>query len=147
MSRVTTPAEVRFWRHVDDTGTCWVWTASIRPDGYGEFRAGRLVKAHRFAYEHLIGPVPDGLHLDHLCRNRACVNPEHLDPVPNAVNIRRAWDHKHAQRPPRVAPAGVKHGVKSTYDTHGCRCDPCRDAAAAHNAATYARRKAARAVS
>lgn len=82
----------RFWAKVDKTGVCWLWTASVRRGGYGQFwsaRAGRIVGAHRWAYEEMVGPIPDGLYLDHLCRNPRCVNPEHLEPVTNGENLRR----------------------------------------------------------
>jgi hypothetical protein len=80
----------RFWSKVDKTETCWLWTASIDGDGYGWFRLyGRLERSHRIAYELLIGPIPDGLQLDHLCRNRGCVNPDHLEPVPLIENVMR----------------------------------------------------------
>jgi hypothetical protein len=68
---------------------CWIWT-SVTTKGYGRFRAGRFHRAHKLAYEHWVGPVPDGLVLDHKCRQRACVNPPHLEPVTNAVNLVRA---------------------------------------------------------
>lgn len=80
----------RFWSKVDKSGDCWLWTGCTQPPGYGRFRIEpRTVYAHRFAYEELVGPIPDGLVLDHLCRTPACVNPEHLEPVPQRVNIER----------------------------------------------------------
>lgn len=83
--------EERFWSKVDKDGPngCWQWMAGKNPRGYGSFRNGRMVAAHRYAYELLVGPIPEGLHLDHLCRNTSCVNPAHLEPVTCAENIRR----------------------------------------------------------
>ena len=87
----------RFWSKVDKSGDCWLWTASTFPSGgYGQFNVGskklgtrRPARAHRYAYEALIGPIPDGLQLDHLCREPLCVNPAHLEPVTQKVNILR----------------------------------------------------------
>lgn len=70
---------------------CIVWIGSINNFGYGQFgHNGRLVMAHRWSYEDNVGPIPDGLELDHLCRVPSCVNPDHLEPVTHAENITRA---------------------------------------------------------
>lgn len=89
-----TSAEDRFWAKVaipaDVLTGCWEWTAHIARNGYGRFQLkGAPVGAHRFAYEAVKGPIPEALHLDHLCRVRHCVNPAHLEAVTCAVNIRR----------------------------------------------------------
>lgn len=80
----------RFFNKVD-VGLCWEWTASLnRKGGYGSFRVGgRLVSAHRWLWETLVGPIPAKHDLDHLCRNRRCVNPDHLEPVTRSVNLAR----------------------------------------------------------
>lgn len=89
-------ASDRFWSKVDKSSPvgCWMWTASvIQANGYGQFNAGPhkgMMLAHRFAYELMVGPIPDGLQLDHLCRNKLCVNPDHLEPVSQRVNILRS---------------------------------------------------------
>lgn len=82
----------RFWAKVRPAhGTCWEWTGSRTKDGYGRFHwNGRLVQAHRLAYETLIETIqPPELKSDHLCRNPSCVNPLHIEPVTNAENCRR----------------------------------------------------------
>ena len=80
----------RFWSKVEKTPTCWLWTGSCNPKGYGQFRVGKKKPgAHRVAYEWLVGPIPEGMQLDHLCRVRNCVNSDHLEVVTNLENNRR----------------------------------------------------------
>lgn len=90
--------EARFWSKVDkdgpeprpELGPCWVWIAGKSHDGYGQFSvSGSMVYAHRYGYELTVGPVPDGLELDHLCRTRACVRGLHLEPVTTRENLLR----------------------------------------------------------
>lgn len=72
------------------TTGCWLWQGPAMGNGYGVFNVGhKHFSAHRFAYESLKGPIPEGLTIDHLCRNRACVNPDHMEPVTNVVNVMR----------------------------------------------------------
>ena len=75
---------------VDDSG-CWLWCTSLKESGYGLYSTGNSsVSAHRYSYELLVGAVPMGLELDHLCRVRRCVNPVHLEAVTHAENVRRS---------------------------------------------------------
>jgi hypothetical protein len=84
----TLPPRIR--SKFDATDDCWLWTASLR-DGYGQVRVGTSVRqAHLVIYELLIGAVPVGLDLDHLCRDRRCVNPAHLEPVTRQTNLLRS---------------------------------------------------------
>jgi hypothetical protein len=84
------PVTTRFWSKVEATASgCWVWTG-YRHEGYGKFGARRRTfYAHRFAFEEICGPVPEGLTIDHLCRNRACQHPLHMEPVTSGVNVLR----------------------------------------------------------
>lgn len=99
-------AAARFWSKVDrdgpiperagHLGPCWLWTGFIHPSGYGTFSVGKKNhRVHRYSYEQMVGPIPDGYHVDHLCFVPACVNPAHLEAVTPYENVRRssAWDH------------------------------------------------------
>lgn len=82
----------RFWSHVEKTDTCWLWTGALTGNGYGQIRLkdGSRHGVHRFAYELVVGPIPDGLYLDHICRVRNCVRPSHLEPVTPGENLLRS---------------------------------------------------------
>lgn len=81
----------RWFSKVHFTPDCWIWRGCRGPSGHGVMNiAGKTTGAYRVAYELFIGPVPTGLHLDHLCRNTWCVNPRHLEPVTRGENLRRA---------------------------------------------------------
>ena len=90
-----------FLEKIEKTSTCWLWKLSTDKDGYGQYGfGGKMVKAHRLSYQMFKGKIPDNEEIDHLCRNRACVNPEHLESVKHAENmfrskgIRRPLIHK-----------------------------------------------------
>jgi hypothetical protein len=87
----------RLLRRTTMVGCCWVHEGARTRDGYGRILVGsrtdgtrRNALAHRAAYEELVGPVPEGAELDHLCRRKACWNPLHVEPVPHRVNMKRS---------------------------------------------------------
>lgn len=88
------PMVDRIWEKVDATGDCWEWTASLN-DGYGAFFDNvnrKQWRAHRLVWTLLVGPIPKGMVLDHLCRVKSCVNPDHLEVVTQQENMRRgSW--------------------------------------------------------
>lgn len=84
----------RFWRYVTPVEGCWIWRGSVGTNGYPRIKAPAgmrptVLAAHRVGYEILVGPIPDGLELDHLCKTPLCVNPAHLEPVTRSENARR----------------------------------------------------------
>ena len=92
------PDHERFWEKVDRSGECWTYTGSLNEKGYGIFWSNseqRTMRAHRFAFEDQVGPIPEGMQLDHLCRNPACCRPSHLEPVTSGENTRRGNAGKH----------------------------------------------------
>ena len=122
--------EERFWPKVDKSGECWIWTAHQYGRGYGGFRIdGRQEYAHRVAYRLVIGPIPDDLQLDHLCRNRRCVRPDHLE----AVTVRENLLRGNGPTGERARQTHCKRGhlfdekntgTHSLYGTRRCRrCD------------------------
>lgn len=105
--------EERFWSKVEKTQSCWNWVGNINTNGYGAFTIGAndkiAIAAHRWSYQSLHGEIPDGLALDHICRNRACVNPDHLRPV----TMKQNTEHQ--------APRGRKStsGIRGVYPKDG----------------------------
>lgn len=123
------PEDVRFWSKVDADGDCWVWTCTLGDSGHGEFSlsvTNQYYSAHRWAWEHLVGPIPDGLTLDHLCRNPPCVNPDHLQPVPGRVNILRSYNPAAQNARKTHCPAG--HPYDHADGDGRRRCFACRRA-------------------
>lgn len=140
---VTQTVGERFWAKVAEGPgqyaelPCWEWTASLTLAGYAQFWTGtRQQMGHRFAYEEMIGAIPPGLELDHLCRVRSCVNPYHLEPVTRQVNLSRGLGCART-----ACPQGHAYDTKNTWVGQGrfagmrlCRtCD--RDGHAARRAA------------
>lgn len=136
-----TPNEtVRFWTKVDKSQDCWIWTGAKIPEGYGSFQVeGRQQGAHRISYEETKEKIPDGYVLDHLCRNKACVNPNHLEVVTNRTNILRGESmaaqnarkimckRGHLLNSDNLTPTGLRKGERNCK-----KCMRIRDAAYYH---------------
>lgn len=141
--------EDRFWGKVKKTETCWWWTAGCSSDGYGSFhvevdgkRASR--GAHAVAYELCIEKVPEGLEIDHLCRNRRCVNPAHLEPVPHKENVHRGEAGALCARRTHCPQGHTYDGV----NTQGRRiCSICRGVSSLRQSAVRRAKKQAKNVS
>jgi hypothetical protein len=132
---------------VDAETGCWVWQRAKNAKGYGRVLIGsrvdgtrRVVYAHRLSYELHVGPVPDGLDLDHLCRNTSCCNPAHLEPVTRRENVLRG--EAPAAKQWRLGECNRGHAFtpENTYVNKGKRyCRTCQRA----RMAAYLKRKAA----
>lgn len=113
----------RFWGKVDkQPNGCWVWTGCIIRNGYGQCRQAYV---HRMAWEQIRGPIPPGLQLDHLCRNRACCNPDHLEPVTNRENVVRGFGPTAINARKTECKRGHAYTEENTYHYRDGRRD-CR---------------------
>lgn|SRR5215510_7975723 len=145
-----TPME-RFLRHLEkngpiperrpDLGPCWVWRGFVQSTGYAKMRSGGAgspsVYVHRFAYAELVGEIPDGLDIDHLCAVRHCANPEHLEAVTSKENAKRRSASSHCQRGHEMS-----GGNLGTHPSSGTRfCRECRRTAHRENQRRKARLK------
>lgn len=141
MSHAAEPINQRFERNVypEPMTGCFLWGGYLNRAGYGTFyHSGESkVLAHRFAYEAAKGPIPEGLHLDHTCSVRCCVNPDHLEPVSLAENNRRTWQRGRQtagqfQAAKTHCPKGHEYDAANTYiDPKGPRvCRECTRVAA-----------------
>jgi hypothetical protein len=133
MPPVARPLDRRFDEMTQKSGSCWLWTGGLTRDGYGVFWVNRKQRrpAHRWSYEHFVGPIPEGLQIDHLCRVRRCVNPDHLEPVTNRENILRGDTFAAANGRKTHCPKGHPYEGENLYEIRGeRRCRACNRAAA-----------------
>lgn len=124
------PRRLGFWSNVDKSEGCWSWTGYRNALGYGVGGKGPgkaySKYAHVRSYQMLVGEVPDGMELDHLCRNPSCVNPAHLDPVTHQENVRRGLHGRVRTH----CPQGHPYDEANTYIYNGrSHCRTCNRAA------------------
>ena len=124
---------------VEEDG-CWLWHGWMRPDGWGQLTGpnGKTVGAHRAAWMIAVGPIPEGLAIDHLCNVRACVNPDHMELVTKGENTRRARGWAWQERKTHC-PQGHEYTPENTMIDDGRR--KCRTCLRARSRANYWRRK------
>lgn len=132
---VLTGRSLRRFQYKVDANNCWVWQKAISSTGYGSFYYdGRVQRAHRISYMHYVGPIPDNLVLDHLCRNKACVNPAHLEVVTHKTNVLRGIGPSANNAKKTACPRGHEYTPEnSVLRRDGKFCKVCKSAFAARN--------------
>lgn len=118
----------RYWAKVTKTDDCWLWDASLNNYGYGQFFFdGKARKAHRLSYEWAYGPIPEGLEIDHLCKVRHCVRPEHLEAVSHQTNLLRGDTFQASNAAKTHCLRGHAFDEENTYwlPNGGRQCKPC----------------------
>jgi hypothetical protein len=126
MARRRGDEEERFFAKVDATGDCWEWLANRDKDGYGKLKVANVTyRAHRYVWELMVGPIPDGLVIDHLCRNRGCVNPDHMEPVTVAENLHRGFSIQAQNARRERCPRG--HEYRHTQGNGWRHCHECNN--------------------
>lgn len=146
-SRIVGDDVARFWSYVNKSGpgSCWNWTGGMSHDGYGVLRiANRTAYMPRFSYELAHGPIPSGMEPDHLCRNRACVNPDHLEPVTHKENILRGVSPQAINARKTHCKRGHEFTPENTYITPSSGGRNCRQCLAIHAANRVVRARALR---
>ncbi len=120
--------EERFWAKVRKTDECWEWTAARHPFGHGHIKVqGKVVNAHRLSYEMQNGPIPDGLVVDHICRNPGCVRPDHMELVGPVENVMRGEGYMATNARKTHCPQGHEYTPDNTYIWRTARyCRTCQ---------------------
>jgi HNH endonuclease len=135
------PNRLLMGRIINPETSCWEWTGTVDSGGYAQISVNSTTRlAHRLSYELFKGPIPQGLDLDHLCRNLRCINPDHLEPVTAKENVHRSPIHNASKT---HCPKGHEYTPDNIYwDSrhHGRKCRACTMARAK---AQYFRRRSA----
>lgn len=128
MTTYTEKFSERFWSKVHVGGVCWEWTASTKGNGYGQVKhpdRKSPMFTHRVAWEMLVGEIPEGMTIDHLCKNTLCCNPDHLEVVTGRVNGLRSGSPVALNAKKTHCPQGHEYTTDNLVADRGRRCKVC----------------------